>query len=264
MLFNSFSFLILLFITFSVYYLPCFKRFQLSILIISSLIFYAYENPWLLCLLFTSVLINSYLSYYVVFGRFKKQIVTLGVIFNLSILAFFKYSPLFAVTFFDINHSFGSFLLSIPLPIGISFFTFEGISLLVDVYKSDNPVNDKIVDSALFKHMHKSLFFIVFFPHLVAGPILKADEFYPQISSKRFLDIDFNSCFRQLVVGYFLKMVVADNLKEYTFWIEYPYFESHSSVTLVTMLVGYSCQIFADFAGYSLIALGLAQVFGYR
>ena len=264
MLFNSFSFFIFIVITFFLYYLPLFKRHQISILIIASVFFYAYDNPWLLSLLFSSVLINSYLSYYVAFGQRKKLVVTLGVVFNLSILAFFKYSPLLEVTFFDINHTFGSFLLSIPLPIGISFFTFEGISLLVDVYKSKDPISEKIVDVSLYKHMHKSLFFIVFFPHLVAGPILKADDFYPQISNKKIIDIDFNSCFRYLVVGYFLKMVIADNLKEYTFWIEYPYFETQSSVALLSMLIGYSCQIFADFAGYSLIALGLAKLFGYR
>ena len=264
MLFNSFSFFIFFIITFIVYYLPFFKKNQVSILIIASLIFYAFENPWLLCLLFASVIINSFMSYYVVFSNYRRLLLTLGVIFNLALLAFFKYSNFIAVSFFDVNHSFGSFLLSIPLPIGISFFTFEGISLLVDVFRSNDPVSDRIVEPKISVHLHKSLFFIVFFPHLVAGPILKADEFFPQISSKRLKDIDFTSCFKQLVVGYFLKMVVADNLKEYTFWIEYPYFESQSSVSLLSMLIGYSCQIFADFAGYSLIALGLAQLFGYR
>ena len=264
MLFNSFSFIILLIITFFVYYLPVFKKFQISILIISSLIFYAYDNPWLIFLLFTSVLINSYLSYYVCFRKNKKRVLTIGVILNLAILAFFKYSSLFAVSFFDVNHGVGSFLLSIPLPIGISFFTFEGISLLVDVYKSTDPIKEKLVESSLYKHVHKSLFFIVFFPHLVAGPILKADTFYPQIGLKKLSEIDLSSCFKQLIAGYFLKMVIADNLKEYTFWIEYPYFESQSSVALLSMLIGYSCQIFADFAGYSLIALGLANLFGYR
>jgi alginate O-acetyltransferase complex protein AlgI len=264
MLFNSFSFIIFFITTFIVYYLPFFKKNQVSILIIASLIFYAFENPWLLCLLFTSVIINSIMSYYIVFSNYKRLLLILGVIFNLALLAFFKYSNLIAVSFFDVNHSFGSFLLSIPLPIGISFFTFEGISLLVDVFRSNDPVSDRIVEPKIRVHLHKSLFFIVFFPHLVAGPILKADDFFPQISSKRLKDIDFTSCFKQLVVGYFLKVVVADNLKEYTFWIEYPYFGSQSTVTLLSMLIGYSCQIFADFAGYSLIALGLAQLFGYR
>jgi alginate O-acetyltransferase complex protein AlgI len=67
-----------------------------------------------------------------------------------------------------------------------------------------------------------------------------------------------------LVLGYFLKMVIADNLKDFTFWIAYPYFQAHATINLIVMLLGYSCQIFADFAGYSLIAIGLAKLFGYN
>jgi alginate O-acetyltransferase complex protein AlgI len=136
--------------------------------------------------------------------------------------------------------------------------------LLIDVYRSDGAISSKIVDNELKQHLKKSLFFIVFFPHLVAGPILKADDFYPQIIPKRLKEIVLSSCFKKIVLGYFLKMVIADNLKEYTFWIEFPYFQSHSSITLISMLVGYSCQIFADFAGYSLIAIGFAELFGYK
>jgi len=211
------------------------------------------------------VLINSSLSYYIAFGGFKKKIVTLGVIFNLFILAFFKYSSLISVTFFNIHHSIGNFLISIPLPIGISFFTFEGISLLIDVYRSDKLVEEKmIVDTNLPKHIQKSLFFIVFFPHLVAGPILKANDFFSQIQAKKIIEVDFVSSFRFLVTGFFLKMVIADNLKEFTYWIADPYFKTHDTITLVSMLIGYSCQIFADFAGYSLIAIGLALLLGYK
>jgi alginate O-acetyltransferase complex protein AlgI len=264
MLFTSFDFFLLLLITFIIYYIPFFKRFQISILILSSLVFYSFNNPWLLILLFFSVLINSFLSYFISYVSYKKTLVTIGVIINLLLLTFFKYSPLIAVTFFDVNNSIGDFLISIPLPIGISFFTFEGISLLVDVYQSNGKIEKKIVETSLSKHIHKSLFFIVFFPHLVAGPILKADEFYPQIHSKKLKNIDYVATFKYLIVGYFLKMVIADNLKEFTFWISNPYFKSHDTITLISMLLGYSCQIFADFAGYSLIAIGLASIFGYN
>jgi len=93
---------------------------------------------------------------------------------------------------------------------------------------------------------------------------VKAQEFMPQIGPKGLADVDWEFCFRNLVIGYFLKMVVADNLKEFTYLIEYPYFLSYKPVDLFMLLVGYSCQIFADFAGYSSIALGLAGLFGYR
>jgi alginate O-acetyltransferase complex protein AlgI len=113
-------------------------------------------------------------------------------------------------------------------------------------------------------HIRNSFFFIVFFPHLVSGPILKAHDFIPQIGRKLFKDIDWNYCFRLLVTGYFLKLVVADNMNDFTSSLIYPGFMSFSTLDLISMLLGYSFQIFADFAGYSLIALGLASLFGYR
>src|SRR5207237_8996947 len=146
------------------------------------------------------------------------------------------------------------FLLLITLPIGSSFFTFEGITLLVDSFKARNAdtyFGNQLGDSR--QHLLSTMLFVSFFPHLVAGPILKAHDFFPQIKTKLFNDIDWNFCFRKLTVGYFLKMVVADGLKEHTFWMRYPYFMSMPSIDLLIMLFGYSMQIFADFAGYSLI-----------
>ncbi|UFH54596.1 MBOAT family protein [Spirosoma sp. KNUC1025] len=261
MLFNSFIFLGLLLITFILYYTPALSRFQILILILSSLVFYAYNQPALVLLLLSSALINVLTSYYVanLVGNRRKYIATVGVVLNLSILAFFKYGALLESTLIDTN-----FLVNIPLPIGISFFTFEGISLLVDTYKGNNKSHVQLVDKSLYGHAKKTLFFISFFPHLVAGPILKANDFFPQIQRKHLKDINYDFCFKNLVIGYFLKMVVADNLNDLTYKIAYPYFEALSSVNLIVMLFGYSCQIFADFAGYSLIAIGLACLFGYR
>lgn len=92
---------------------------------------------------------------------------------------------------------------------------------------------------------------------------MKAHDFYPQIMDKHFKEINWESAFKSLTVGYFLKMVVADNLKNFTFWISYPFFEAYSSMDLLVILFGYTMQIFSDFAGYSLIAIGLAKLFGY-
>ncbi|GAO45236.1 MBOAT family O-acyltransferase [Flavihumibacter petaseus] len=242
------------------------KRFQVPVLIISSLIFYAFGEPGLVLLLLFSAAINIVASYYVAFGRkeYRRPIAITGVALNLLGIAFFKYSPLFAHTFLHSGSDLGQFLLNIPLPIGISFFTFEGISLLVDVWKEKYFDNRKMLSPSLSKHAQHTLFFISFFPHLVAGPILKAHDFFPQIGQKKFRDIQWESAFKSIVVGYFLKMVLADNLKDFTYWITYPYFEAHATIDLLVMLFGYSMQIFADFAGYSLIAIGLAALFGYQ
>jgi alginate O-acetyltransferase complex protein AlgI len=265
MLFNSFSFLGLVILTFVIYYFSKSESFQIKTLILSSLVFYSFNQPILVLLLLFSVSINVISSYYVVYGapRNKKIYAVLGVLLNLLVLIFFKYSPLVAATFFSTGDSIGQFLVTIPLPIGISFFTFQGISLVVDVYKEEYIKNEEMIPRSFSKHAQRILFFKSFFPQLVAGPIVKAHDFIPQIKLKEIKDIHWELCFKNIVLGYFLKMVIADNLKDFTFWIDFPYFQGQSSLTLIIMLFGYSFQIFADFAGYSLIAIGLAKLFGY-
>lgn len=267
MLFNSFEFVLLVIITFLLYYLPIINKYQKVILIFSSFVFYAFNSPSLLILLFISILINVITSYLIEYGRLNQRrfYATLGILVNLGILAFFKYSPLFSITFFPQENSIGEFLVSIPLPIGISFFTFQGVSLLIDTYESDTIKEFQgMVKKNKYKHGLNTFLFISFFPQLVAGPIVKAHDFIPQINKKYFTKIDWEYCFRAIITGYFLKMVIADNLKEQTFWIEYPYFEGLPGSVLLSMLIGYSMQIFADFAGYSLIAIGISGLFGYR
>jgi alginate O-acetyltransferase complex protein AlgI len=266
MLFNSFSFILFLLIVFTLYYAPLFKSHQVSILILASLFFYAWEYPLYVFLLLVSAAINIIVSFSVAHAlksNNKRRLAVIGVLINIFILSFFKYNSLFSASLLDPASSIGSFLLFIPLPIGISFFTFEGISLVVDVFREKNEVQS-IVPKSIVSHSKNVLLFITFFPHLIAGPILKAHDFVPQISTKKYKDIQWASCYKYLVLGYFLKMVIADNLSSQTFWITPPYFLGHSSLTLLVMLIGYSAQIFADFAGYSLIALGLATLFGYR
>lgn len=265
MLFTSPAFVLLTLITVGLYYLPALRRVQVPILIGASLIFYAYNQANLLWLLLLSVTVNIIASYGVVYGppAYRHPFAVGGVVVNLLILCFFKYGPLLARTFGPGDA--GAWLISLPLPIGISFFTFQGISLVVDTYRNrDAATYRSLIARNWAKHAERVLLFKGFFPQLVSGPIVKAHDFLPQIGPKYGRDIRWTYCFRTLTVGYFLKMVVADNLKDHTVGILYPYFENMSSLTLVVLLFGYSMQIFADFAGYSLIALGLAALFGYQ
>ncbi|HPM11074.1 MAG TPA: MBOAT family O-acyltransferase, partial [Paludibacter sp.] len=154
-------------------------------------------------------------------------------------------------------------MMTIPLPIGISFFIFKGISLTIDSFRNNNG-KQLPVQMGFIEHSVNSLMYISFFPQLLAGPIQQATEFFVQINTKHVKDIDWEYVIKILILGYFLKMVVADNLKDQTFWIAYPYFQGHSPITLIVMLFGYSMQMFADFAGYSLLAIGISSLFGYR
>lgn len=263
MLFNSWPFVLLVLCSFIVYYLPFFRTGQVYVLIASSLVFYAYSNPWLLLLLLFSALVNAVASYFTVYGRYPRWCSVAGVVVNLSMLAFYKYSSLIGGSFFDVSDGIGAFLVSVPLPVGISFYTFQGISLVVDVWRGRTHDKGSVVPRSFARHLERTMLYITFFPQLVAGPIVKAHEFLCQIGGKSVRGIRWGTVFRALVLGYFLKMVVADNLKDFTFWMAYPYFQNRGTGSLVLMLIGYGAQIFADFAGYSLIAIGVAGLFGY-
>ncbi|MCX6116939.1 MAG: MBOAT family protein, partial [Proteobacteria bacterium] len=136
------------------------------------------------------------------------------------------------------------------------------MSLIIDSYYRSKKKGFQNVNLA--KHTQDTLLYTVFFPQLIAGPIVKWNMFSPQIGPKKISDIDWIYCARCLIIGYFLKIYVADNLTDTLVWFRYPYFLEKSKVTLWFSLFAYSIQIFADFGGYSLIALGLAGLFGYR
>ena len=267
MLFNSFEFLFLVAFTMLIYYTPQFSRFQIATLIGASLMFYGSSQPALLLLLLICLFINISASYLIMIGqpRWRKTYATMGVIFNIGVLVLYKYSPLIVKTLPFDTGSFGRFIAILPLPLGISFFTFHGITLLVDALRAR--LEDKsahLRNDTLIRHASEVSLYFLFFPQLVAGPITKSRNFLPQIVPKTLRDVDFEYSFRRVTLGYFLKMVIADNLAQQTFWISYPYFLGRSSGDLLAMLGGYSMQIFADFAGYSLIAIGIAALFGYK
>lgn len=259
------DFTIFFVIVFSVYYFLKSSLFQVALLVLASLIFYAWNEPWLVLLLIVSWSITTTTSYVVLHrnsDKARRLIVTAGVVLNLIILSVFKYKSLIAAEYYDKTPF--EFFVTLPLPIGISFYTFHGISLLVDVYRGRALSSRFSKETGFVRYAASSMLYLVFFPQLIAGPIVKAKDFIPQIEVKRITDIPWGFSFSVLVTGFFLKSVIADNLSAVTFWIQYPYFQWKSSTELVFLLYGYSFQIFADFAGYSLIAIGLAALMGYR
>lgn len=263
-------FLIFFGITFVAYYLVRNSQLQLLILVIASLFYYAWQSPPLLAIFLCSWFITGLSSYGVLTANCQfraKMFAISGITINLLLLGFFKYKFLaiqnLSVLSQQPPQTLGEWLILAPLPIGISFYTFHGISLLADIYRGNTTIFSER-RASLSKHLTETLLYLVFFPQLIAGPIIKAKDFYPQVNLKRYQDIDFSGSFRILVIGYFLKSVVADNLSELTTWISYPYYQWQSSGNLLLLLYGYSVQIFADFAGYSLIAIGLAKLLGYK
>jgi alginate O-acetyltransferase complex protein AlgI len=254
MTFTSWPFAALVAIVLGVYYLPALRACQVQVLVLASLLFYGYGQPGLLPLLALAVLGTF------VFLRLSRSNRALwlpaGIIFNLGLLAFFKYKFLFIApaqpTLSDIPAI--DFLLRLPLPIGISFFVFHNISLLVDVTRREQPPPD----------LGSVFLYIIFFPQLVSGPITRAENFLPQIQPKFLADVPFVEAAKWIVTGYFFKLYVANNLNEMTGYMAFPYDETVRTADKWLLVVLYSYQIYADFFGYSAIALGLGLLFGYR
>jgi alginate O-acetyltransferase complex protein AlgI len=278
MLFNSWEFLILLGITFALYYLPISrgrhgKAWQVTLALAASVVFYGWEDPKLLSLLAVSCVGNSIATARIILHKLSgdelrvRRWVRIAVILNLALLAVFKYSAFIAGLLPFLPPDWVEAVRSIPLPIGISFYTFHGISMIVDVARGE-VIRESDAMLSRGRRFTKGVrdigFYLLFFPQLVAGPIIKAKQFWPQIEAKRLEDIEWGVVLRSLICGFFLKMVAADNLAEQTVILTKPWITEAGPVDLVLLLYGYSMQIFCDFAGYSLIAIGLAAMFGYR
>lgn len=280
MLFNSWEFVVLVVVAFGLYHAPWSagrhgKAWQVSLMLAASAVFYGWTDPRLLWLLGCSCAGNSV----AVAGIIRQRIigndasvrvwVRVAVALNLALLAAFKYAGFVGGWLPGLPAPWVEWLRTIPLPIGISFYTFHGISMIVDVARGDvNREGDAITGhgNRLAAGTRDLGFYLLFFPQLVAGPIVKAKQFWPQIGAKRFGDIDWSLVIRSLVAGYFLKMVVADNLAEQTAVLagDPQHLTAAGPLILLPLLYSYSIQIFADFGGYSLIAIGLAAMFGYR
>lgn len=273
MLFTSWAFLKFLPIVFFLHYLRASVTWQAGVLTIGSFVFYGWENPWLLPLLLISTVINAEAARKLIeperIPQSRRKILIGALAFNLGALGFFKYAGLVARVILPGTafQEWASWVGKIPLPVGISFYTFQGISLVVDAWRapSGNLHGLRATHGAgeLFRFHEKVWFFKAFFPQLIAGPIVKAGQFLPQIAPKRLRDIDWDSAVRSLIAGFFLKMVIADNLKEYTSMLSHKLAPSIEGGDALVLLYAFSLQIFSDFCGYSLIALGLAKLFGY-
>ena len=254
MTFTSWQFGIFVAVVLAAYYLPPLKALQTQLLVVASLLFYGYGQPQLLPLLAVAVF-GTYL-FLILALRNRTIWLPIGIAFNLALLAFFKYKFLFVEPL-----SLGStgtapidLLLKLPLPIGISFFVFHNISLLVDLTRQDRAPAD----------LTSVFLYIIFFPQLVSGPITRAEMFMPQIKPKYFADIPFVDAAKWIFTGFFFKLYVANNLNEMTSYMDFPLFETLQTQDRWLLVFLYSYQIYADFFGYSAIAIGLALLFGYR
>ena len=260
MSFISVAFLVFLPLVFLIYWaLQRHLRCQNIALLTASYVFYAWWDwRFLFLILITST--SSFVSGLIMPKTIHKRwVLTACVLLNLGILGVFKYYGFFIDNLQAMLAPLGVALdvptLHLILPVGISFYTFQSLSYAIDVYRGTLTPTRRIVDFFAY---------IAFFPQLVAGPIERATNLLPQISSPRTFRYDEAvEGLRRILWGFFKKMVVADNcaLAVNTIWADYA---GADAMTLVAGMLLFTFQIYGDFSGYSDIAIGTARLFGIR
>ena len=237
-------------------------KIQNILLLIASYIFYGWWDLRFLFLLFFISIVNYSTGLTIQDAktrRGRKISLIAGIIANVGVLSYFKYLNFFIGAFANLFSIFGYTLqkstLNIILPLGISFYVFLSISYLVDIYRNKLKADKNIIEVLLT---------LGFFPIILAGPIQRPVTLLPQIQKKRLFNAEFAADgLRQILWGLFMKMVVADNCAVYVNDI-FQNFNVYKGSTLLVGGILYTIQIYADFAGYSEIAIGVAKLFGFE
>ncbi|TDO20217.1 MBOAT family O-acyltransferase [Pedobacter duraquae] len=262
MLFNSLSFALFLPVVFILYWFATKGnlRWQNILLLASSYFFYGCWDWRFMLLLIFSTLLDYFTGIKIYESNTRRRRLFwlwLSIGINLGFLGVFKYYNFFAASFVEglnlLGFQANISTLKILLPVGISFYTFHGLSYVIDLYKKRITPERNFIDYSLF---------VSFFPLLVAGPIERATHLLPQIKKKRVFDYaDAVDGLKQILWGLFKKMVIADNLAQYANTI-FNQSEGYAGSTLLLGALFFTIQIYCDFSGYSDIALGTARLFG--
>ena len=263
MLFNSPEFAFFMLIVFFTYWLfraSC--RIQNLLLLVAGYLFYGWWDWRFLILLVSISIVNYLIGIKIEAGegdRRKKAYLITGLVVNLGVLGFFKYFNFFIEGFIDLFSLFGykgmGMSLNVILPLGISFYTFLSISYILDIYKGQTSAG---------KDFFNVMLSLSFFPIILAGPIQRPSTLLPQIRTPRKFEYSLAADgLRQILWGLFVKIVIADNLSPFVDEV----FSNYSALQGSTLFVGalfYTIQIYADFSGYSHIAIGVASILGFR
>jgi len=261
MLFNSIQFIYFFPVVLILYFLSPFK-WRWLILLISSYYFYMSWNPnYVFLILFTTII--SYLCAIEIekskTKRRKNIYLTISIVISLGVLFFYKYFNFFGTSINSIFNFF-NFDNQIPylkwlLPVGISFYTFQTLSYSIDVYNGSMKTE---------RHFGIYALYVSFFPQLVAGPIERSTRLLPQFKVKHKFTLDnLIMGLKWIILGYFMKLVIADRLALYVDSVYNNVFQ-HSGLTFIIATFLFAFQIFGDFAGYSSIAIGIARIMGFK
>jgi alginate O-acetyltransferase complex protein AlgI len=262
MLFCSQKFLLFFAVVFAVYWTLPWHRARVALLLVASFWFYASWNRWLALLVAGSAALDYAVGLGLEASRrpaHRRGLLAASLAVNLGVLFTFKYANFFLESLAQLLRTLGAEaslpVLRVLLPVGISFYTFEAINYTVDVYRR------RVTAERNLMHF---LVFILFFPHLVAGPIVRARDFLPQLRRpKRWDWLRLQLGVQLFLMGLFKKLAIADRMAQFAD----PVFAepgTFGSAPLWIATVAYALQIYGDFSGYTDMALGCAHMFGYK
>ena len=273
MLFNSVDFLVFFALVITISVIIKNKNFSHIFLVVASYVFFYFSNNFLISLLIFSTMLDYYVAKEIWSTNSKskkKRLLLISIIGNLGLLGLFKYADFGISQFNELFKLIGLNeipLLEIVLPVGISFYTFQTLGYTIDVYRGQLAPSKSFKEFALF---------VAFFPQLVAGPILRASNFLPQIREK-FSHLDTKNYLKQILIqrtnlkvgltlmsfGFFKKMFFADNIAPFVDEIFLNPVGLDSFVILLGT-IGFGIQVYCDFSGYSDIAIGAALILGFK
>jgi len=273
LLFNSVDFLVFFALVITISVIIKNKNFSYVFLVAVSYIFFYFSNNFLISLLVFSTVLDFYIAKAIWSTddkSKKKKLLLISIIGNLGLLGFFKYADFGISQFNDLFKLIGLNdvpLLEIALPVGISFYTFQTLGYTIDVYRGQLSPAKSFKEFALF---------VAFFPQLVAGPILRASNFLPQIREK-FSQLNAKNYLQQILIqrtnlkigltlmsfGFFKKMFFADNIAPFVDEIFLNPI-GLDSFAIILGTIGFGIQLYCDFSGYSDIAIGAALILGFK
>lgn len=255
MVFSSLIFLFCFLPIFLVcYFIPKNRKVRNIVLLLFSLAFYGYGEPIYLIFMILSIIVNFILAKFMDKSNNRKIWLVLAVVFDLGLLFFFKYSNFFINNinnFFNFNIKF----LSISLPIGISFYTFQSLTYIIDVYRKKTPVQDSIINLGCY---------ISAFPQLIAGPIVRYSTVNEELNERKENVEDFAIGIRRFIIGLAKKAIIAN---EMAYVSDSIFASSLTEAGFIGIFIGaicYALQLYYDFSGYSDMAIGLGRMLGFH
>lgn len=258
MVFSSLEFIFIFLPIFLILYFPSSKKYKNRLLFLASIIFYAYgslKQPFFIVLILGSVLVNYFLGLKIEKESSRKKYLITGVVYNFSWLFLFKYCAFFTA---EINHLFSNFkipILDFILPIGISFYTFQTVSYLIDVYRGEVKAEKSLINFGTY---------IIMFPQLIAGPIVTYKSVKKELESRRTNVDNFYFGLKFFILGLGYKVLLANRIGSLWTDIQGIGFDSISSPLAYLGIIAFTFQIYFDFYGYSLMALGLGKMMGFN